>query len=62
VCYVPSRRARGAPDRAIRRFPIEPRELAAAAAWIADQKKGLDIRVYEVAEQIKVADYFVLVT
>ena len=45
-----------------RRSPIEPRELAAAAAWIADQKKGQDIRVYEVTEQIKVADYFVLVT
>ncbi|MBL8861605.1 MAG: ribosome silencing factor [Planctomycetes bacterium] len=32
------------------------------AARIADEKKGVDIRVYDVSEQIKVADYFVLVT
>ena len=31
-------------------------------AHLADLKKGEDIRVYDVAEQIKVADYFVIVT
>lgn len=36
--------------------------LAAAAATLADQKKGLDIRVYDVSEQLKVADWFVVVT
>lgn len=41
---------------------FESRELAAAAAHLADLKKGEDIRVLDVAEQIKVADYFVLVT
>jgi ribosome-associated protein len=29
---------------------------------LADQKKGVDIRVYDVAEHLKVADYFVLVS
>jgi len=41
---------------------IEPRQLAAAAAWIADQKKGEDICVYDVREQVKFADYFVVIT
>lgn len=41
---------------------IEPHVLAAAAAWIVDQNKGGSIRVLEVSEQIKVADYFILVT
>ncbi len=48
----------GSPEEA----SIEPKELAAAAAWIADQKKGQDIRIFEVTEQIQVADYFVFVT
>lgn len=41
---------------------IEPKQLAAAVAHLADRKKGVDIRVYDVSEQIKVADYFVLVS
>jgi ribosome-associated protein len=45
-----------------RRSTIEPKELAAAAAWIADQKKGQNIRIFEVTEHIQVADYFVFVT
>lgn len=36
--------------------------MAAAVAHLADRKKGADIRVYDVSEQIKVADYFVLVS
>ena len=42
--------------------PIEPKQLAAAAATLALRKKGADIRVYDVSEHIKVADYFVLVS
>lgn len=41
---------------------IETRQLAAAAAWLADQKKGEDIRVYDVGEQVNFADYFVVIT
>jgi ribosome-associated protein len=41
---------------------IEARQLAAAAAALAWQKKGEDVRVYDVSEHIKVADYFVLAT
>ncbi len=41
---------------------IESRQLAAAAAFLADQKKGVDIKVYDVSEQIKFADYFVVIT
>jgi ribosome-associated protein len=41
---------------------IEPKQLAAAVAHIADGKKGVDIRVYDVGEQIKVADYFVVIS
>ena len=37
-------------------------KLAAEAAWLADLKKAGDIRVIEVTDQIRVADYFVLVT
>jgi ribosome-associated protein len=40
--------------------PIEPKVLAALAARLAEEKKGVDIRVYDVSEHIKVADYFVL--
>jgi ribosome-associated protein len=39
---------------------IESVHLAAAAAHLADQKKGLDVRVLEVGPQIKLVDYFVL--
>jgi ribosome-associated protein len=41
---------------------IEPKQIAAVAAVLADQKKGVDIRVYDVSEHIKVADYFVLIS
>lgn len=41
---------------------IESNDIATAAAWLADQKKGLDIRVLDVREHIKVADFFVIVT
>jgi ribosome-associated protein len=41
---------------------IESVHLAAAAAYLADQKKGLDVRVLEVGPQIKLVDYFVLVS
>jgi ribosome-associated protein len=41
---------------------IEPKEIAAAAAYLADRKKGVDIRVYDVSQHIKVADYFVLIS
>lgn len=41
---------------------IESKDLAAAIAYLADQKKGADIRVYDVGEHLRVADYFVLVS
>jgi ribosome-associated protein len=41
---------------------IEPKQLAAAVAWLAERKKGVDVKVYDVSEHIKVADYFVLVS
>jgi ribosome silencing factor RsfS/YbeB/iojap len=41
---------------------ISPLEIAAAAAAIADQKKGADIRVYDVADHIKVTDFVVLIS
>lgn len=43
-------------------IPIEPKQLAAVVAHLADRKKGVDIRVYDVAEHLKVADYFVLIS
>ena len=46
----------------LRRIPIEPKVLAVTAAILADRKKGVDIRVYDVSEHIKVADYFVLIS
>jgi ribosome silencing factor RsfS/YbeB/iojap len=36
--------------------------IAAVAALVAEQKKGTDIRIYDVSEHLRVADYFVLVT
>ncbi|MDP6369343.1 MAG: ribosome silencing factor [Planctomycetota bacterium] len=36
--------------------------LAAAAAQLADAKKGCDIRAYDVSEHIRVADYFLVIT
>jgi ribosome-associated protein len=36
--------------------------IASTAAWLAEQKKGTDIRIYDVSEHLRVADYFVLVT
>jgi ribosome-associated protein len=41
---------------------IESLDIATAAAALADQKKGLDIRVLDVREHLKVADYFVIIT
>jgi len=41
---------------------IEAKELAAAAAALCDQKKGEGIQVIDVADRIKVADYFVVAT
>ena len=43
-------------------LPIEAKELAITAARIADEKRGEDILVLHVTEQLKVADYFVLIT
>lgn len=42
--------------------PIEAKELASAIARLADEKKGIDIRVYDVNDHLRVADYFVVVT
>lgn len=41
---------------------IEPQQLAALAARIALSKKGVDVRVYDVNEHIKIASYFVVAT
>lgn len=41
---------------------IEAKQLAAAAAWLADQKKAQDVRVYDVSGTLNVTDYFVVVT
>ena len=45
-----------------RHSPIESKTLAALAAHLSEEKKALDVRVYDVAERLKVADYFVIVT
>jgi ribosome-associated protein len=52
---------RPAPTNAGESF-IESRELAALAAHIAEEKKGVDVRVYDVSEHIRIASFFVLVT
>ena len=41
---------------------IDTKTIAATIAKIVEEKKGLDIVVYDVADAIKVADYFVVVT
>ncbi|HJP01336.1 MAG TPA: ribosome silencing factor [Planctomycetota bacterium] len=41
---------------------MEPKQLAATAAKHAWLKKGDDIRVYQVTDQLRIADYFVLIT
>ena len=41
---------------------MDSKQLAAAAAHLADEKKGQDIRVYDVGDQIKVADWFVVIS
>ena len=46
----------------VRSPSIESLQVAAAAAHLADEKKGQDIRVLAVAPQIKLADYFVIVS
>ncbi|MCE9595721.1 MAG: ribosome silencing factor [Planctomycetes bacterium] len=40
---------------------MDSQQLAALAAHISDLKKGVDIRVLDVQEQIQIADYFVVV-
>jgi len=45
-----------------RLVPIDPKTLAALAAHLSEEKKALDVRVYDVAERLKVADFFVVVT
>lgn len=51
-------------DRPVEATPtaIDALSLAAAAATLADQKKGVDIDVYEVTDHLQLADYFVLIT
>ena len=46
----------------LRSNTIDAKRLAIAAATIADERKGEEIRVIEVADQLKVADYFVIVS
>ncbi len=41
---------------------IDSKKLAAEAAWLAEQKKGVNIQVLDVRDQIRIADFFVLVT
>ncbi|QDU68665.1 RsfS/YbeB/iojap family protein [Engelhardtia mirabilis] len=41
---------------------IDAKQLAVVAARIADEKKGEEIQVIEVGDQLKVADYFVIVS
>jgi len=41
---------------------IDTKELAVAAARLAEGRRGEDIEVVHVADQLKVADYFVIVT
>jgi ribosome-associated protein len=41
---------------------IDTRELAAAAAQIADSKRAENVEVIHVTAQLKVADYFVVAT
>lgn len=41
---------------------IESKQLAAIIAKLAHEKKAEDLRVYDVADFIKVADYFVVMT
>jgi ribosome-associated protein len=41
---------------------FDPKQIAALAAHLAEEKKGLDIKVYDVSDHIRIADYFVLVT
>lgn len=42
--------------------PIEPLNLALAAARLADEKKAEDVQIIAVEDRLKVADYFVLMT
>lgn len=39
---------------------IDAKELAALAARTCEDKKGVDIRVIDVSEQIRIADFFVI--
>jgi ribosome-associated protein len=41
---------------------LSARELAIAAAWLSEEKKGENVLVIQVTERLRVADYFVVVT
>jgi len=59
-CPGGPRRARSTP--LLRSSVIESKVLAASIARIADELKGADIRIYDVAQTLRVADYFVVIT
>jgi len=44
------------------KIAIESKQLASVAAWLSDEKKAENIRVYCVSDVLKLADYFVVVT
>lgn len=52
----------GSSEPLLRSPVIDSKTLAATVAKIAEEKKGVDLAVYDVADTIKVADYFVVVT
>lgn len=58
---LPPRRSTS-PTTPFREPVIEAKVLAASIARIADELKGIDIQIYDVAETLRVADYFVVVT
>ena len=41
---------------------MKSKELALLTAYIADDKRGRDIRVLNVREQTDITDYFILIT
>ena len=42
--------------------PIDSKQIAASAAYLADQKKAADIQVLDLSGNNRMADYFVIVT
>ncbi|MFT4710091.1 MAG: ribosome-associated protein [Planctomycetota bacterium] len=48
--------------RFTRSTAIDSKTLSAAAAWLSEQKKAEDIKIYDVDEQFQVADYYVVIT